>query len=266
MARPICDAPPAYIGEHNPVRFKSFGEGDQPAVALLHGGGLSWWSWQPVIDALQDQYHIITPIIDGHGEDANTTFRSITDSTNKLLAYLDAEHDGHVFAIGGLSIGAQIAVEALTRRPDLTEKAVVESALVFPMKSAAALAAPTYRLFYGLIRQRWYAKIQSRYLFVPADQFELYYRDSSPMSSDSLVNMTRSNASYTLNPAIGQTSADVLILVGEKELSVMKKSAQALHDAIPSSTLTVLSDSGHGEISLARPDEYVTLLREFFAR
>jgi hypothetical protein len=31
-------------------------------------GGLSWWSWKPQIEALQKNYRVITPIIEGHGE------------------------------------------------------------------------------------------------------------------------------------------------------------------------------------------------------
>lgn len=247
------------------MKFKSFGESHLPAVVLLHGGGLSWWSWQPVIDALHGEYHVITPVIDGHGEDAGTPFQSIGESARRLLAHLDAEHGGRVFAIGGLSVGAQITVEALARRPDLAEKAVIESALVVPMRWAAALAAPTYALLYGLIRRRWYARLQARYLFVPPEQFELYYRDSSRMTRESLVNLTRSNATYSLDPAIRETTAQALILAGEKEPRAVRRSARMLHEAIPDSTLHIIPNSGHGELSLAHPGEYVALLRSFFA-
>lgn len=247
------------------MKFKSFGERSLFVVVLLHGGGLSWWSWQPVIDALQGEYHIITPVIDGHGEDAETPFHSIGESARKLLAHLDAEYGGRVFAIGGLSVGAQITVEALAQRPDLAGKAVIESALVVPMRWAAALAVPTYALLYGLIRRRWYARVQARYLFVPPEQFELYYRDSSRMTRESLINLTRSNATYTLNPAIRETTAQALILAGEKEPGAVRRSARMLHEAIPDSTLRIIPNSGHGELSLARPGEYVALLRSFFA-
>ena len=46
--------------------FKEFGDVKKPTVILLHGGGLSWWSLQPVIALLEKEYHIVTPIIDGY--------------------------------------------------------------------------------------------------------------------------------------------------------------------------------------------------------
>ncbi|WP_246578320.1 alpha/beta fold hydrolase [Clostridium frigoris] len=48
--------------------FKEFGNKNMPVIIFLHGGGLSWWSWNPQIEFLQNDYCIVTPIIDGHGE------------------------------------------------------------------------------------------------------------------------------------------------------------------------------------------------------
>lgn len=47
--------------------FKEFGGKSLPTVFLLHGG-LSWWSLIGIIELLEKKYHIVTPIIDGHGE------------------------------------------------------------------------------------------------------------------------------------------------------------------------------------------------------
>jgi len=66
------------------MKFKEFGQSDLPTIILLHGGGLSWWSIKNVIDDLQQNYHVVTPIIDGHGDDGDTIFVSIEDSASKL--------------------------------------------------------------------------------------------------------------------------------------------------------------------------------------
>lgn len=44
--------------------FKEFGDKNAPAIIFLHGGGLSWWSWEAQIERLQKNYRVITPIID----------------------------------------------------------------------------------------------------------------------------------------------------------------------------------------------------------
>jgi hypothetical protein len=65
-------------------------------------------------------------------------------------------------------------------------------------------------------------------------------------------------------PAISNTKAKVLILVGGKELGIMKKSAALLHSTIKGSTLNIIEKGGHGEISLVYPGKYIGLLKQLF--
>ncbi len=244
--------------------FKEFGNKNNPAIIFLHGGGLSWWSLKPQIEALQNEYFIVTPIIDGHGDDWNNTFISIRKSAKGVIDYIKDNFNGKVFAICGLSIGAQIVVEILSQESDITEYAVIESALVYPMKMTTRLTVPIYNLCYGLIKKRWYAKLQAKTLNVPEELFESYYIDSSRMTKESLINITKSNGDYSISETLCNTKAKTLILVGEKELSIMKKSAKLLHDTIKGSSLNVIEKSGHGEISLINTDRYIDLLKHFF--
>ena len=244
--------------------FKEAGSRELPTIILLHGGGVSWWSLSPVIDLLKDDYHVVTSIIDGHGEDGGTTFVSIEDSASKLLGYIDSQCGGSVFALGGLSLGAQIAVEVLSRRPDVARYAILESALVIPIKKTVAWSVPLSKMSYGLIKQRWFSKLQAKSLFVPGDMLELYYRDSLRVSKESLINITVSNGNYELKGAIEKTTAKTLIIAGEKELGIMKESARLLSNKLPQSTLHLAKNRAHGELSLAHPEEYVDLLKEFF--
>ena len=244
--------------------FKEFGNKNNPAIIFLHGGGLSWWSLKPQIEALQNEYFIVTPIIDGHGDDWNNTFISIRKSAKGVIDYIKDNFNGKVFAICGLSIGAQIVVEILSQEADITEHAVIESALVYPMKMTTRLTVPIYNLCYGLIKKRWYAKLQAKTLNVPEELFESYYIDSSRMTKESLINITKSNGDYSISRTLCNTKVKTLILVGEKELSIMKKSAKLLHDTIKGSSLNVIEKSGHGEISLINTDRYIDLLKHFF--
>lgn len=152
-----------------------------PTIILLHGGGLSWWSLQNIVALLQSDFHVVTPIIDGHGEDGQQTFTSIEDSASKVINYVDTHCNGKVFALGGLSLGAQIVTEVLTQREDISDFAVIESVLVFPTKTMRAFSVPLYQLFYGLMKQRWFSRMQARNLWIPPEMFEQYYQDSVKM-------------------------------------------------------------------------------------
>ncbi len=244
--------------------FKETSDKHLPTIILLHGGGLSYWSLQSVINKLQSNFHVVTPIIEGHGENGTEEFVSIQDSAEKLISYIDKNCNGKVFAIGGLSIGAQIVTEVLSQRTEIAEYAIIESALVYPIKATAALTIPTYKLFYGLVKKKWFSKMQAKSLCVPDDMFERYYQDSLKITKQSLINITLSNGNFHLKNSISNTSAKVLIIVGEGEIGIMKKSARRLQEVIRNSELYIAPAMKHGELSLVYPDKYVEIIKSFF--
>jgi len=63
---------------------------------------------------------------------------------------------------------------------------------------------------------------------------------------------------------IKNTNANVLIIVGEKELKIIKKSALKLNNTILNSQLYIAPNMNHGELSLVNYEKYITLIKEFF--
>jgi pimeloyl-ACP methyl ester carboxylesterase len=244
--------------------FQRFGNRNKPVIVFLHGGGLSNWMWRPQIEAFQEDYQIIAPILDGHGTDSHTTFTSISQNAAQVISYINENLDGKVFAICGLSIGAQITVEILAKANDIAQKAVIESALVSPSESIAALTNPMLNLSFPLVKNRWFAKLQAKQMYLPDSMFEEYYRDSAGMSKESMTNMLIDNARYAVPLNLEKTTADVFVLCGEKEYSMMRKSAVALQNRIKNSKLRVIPGCGHG-FSLKFPEEYVELVQKHFA-
>lgn len=235
--------------------FKEYGNKEDKTVIILHGGGLSAWSLRELAGLLQEDYHVVTPIIDGHGDDGNNNFVSIEDSSKRLIEYIDSELSGKVFALAGLSLGAQIVTEILSERRDITEYAIIESALVLPIKGIRMMV-PVYKAAYGLIKQRWFSKLQAKSLFVTEEMFEDYFKDSLKISKQSLINISLSNGNYRIRESLSETAAKVLVIVGEKEIGIMQKSADLLKQSIPNSKLYIAPKMGHGEISLRYPQRY----------
>ena len=137
-----------------------FGQQNPDVVMLLHGGGLSWWNYREAAMYLADRYRVVLPVLDGHAE-SEVPFATLEDNAARLIAYIDTHFGGQVLAIGGLSLGGQVAVEMLSQRPDICRYAMIESALVKPMKLTHALIEPAFGMSYGLISQRWFAKMQA---------------------------------------------------------------------------------------------------------
>ena len=100
------------------MRYVKYGNQNPETIILLHGGGLSWWNYRDAAQYLSEQYHVVLPILDGHAE-SDAPFTSIEENAARIIAHI-IEHFGRkVLAVGGLSLGGQIAVEMLTQRPDI---------------------------------------------------------------------------------------------------------------------------------------------------
>ncbi len=241
------------------MQYVEYGAHNSQTVILLHGGGLSWWNYREVAQLLADKYHVVLLILDGHA-DSDAPFTSIEDNAARLIAYIDEHHGGSVYALGGLSLGGQITVEMLTHRPDICRFALIESVLVKPMKLTHLLIKPTFGTSYGLIKQKWFAKMQAAYLGIPKNLFCDYYRDTCKITKEDMIAFLQSNSAYSIKPALRDTQAKVHIVFGSKEQSSIRTSGKLLNRMIPDSTLEILPGYRHGDLSLNHPEQYAQML------
>ncbi|QTD41941.1 alpha/beta fold hydrolase [Sporosarcina sp. Te-1] len=246
------------------MKFTVTGNPELETIILLHGGGLSDWSLHRQVDYLAKNYYVVAPIIDGHGEDGETTFKSIEDSANQLIDFIDTHRNGRVFAICGLSLGAQIVMEVLSKRRGITQHAVIESGLAIPIETLTKFSMLTQKMTYRWIQQKWFAKMQAKTLNIADHLFDKYFEDSQKISKQSLLNITYSNGNFQLSKRVQETEANVLIIVGSKEIKLMKESAHLLKKTIPHSTLYIAEGMNHGELSLVHTEEYLALIEAFF--
>ena len=241
------------------MQYVEYGAHNSKTVILLHGGGLSWWNYREVTQLLADKYHVVLPILDGHA-DSDAPFNSIEDTAAKIISHIDEHFGGKVLAVGGLSLGGQIAVEMLTQRSDICRFALLESALVKPSKLTHTLIKPTFGMSYGLIKQKWFAKLQAAYLGIPQTLFDDYYRDTCKISKEDMIAFLQSNSAYSINPALRNTQAKVHIVFGSKEQASIRASGKLLNRMLLDSTLEVLPGYRHGDLSLNHPEQYAQML------
>ena len=241
------------------MRYVEYGNQNPETVILLHGGGLSWWNYRDVAQLLSDRFHVVLPILDGHA-DSDAPFNSIDDNAARIISHIDEHFGGKVLALGGLSLGGQIAVEILTQRSDICRFALLESTLVKPSKLTHALIKPTFGMSYGLIKQKWFAKLQAAYLGIPKKLFNDYFRDTCKISKEDMIAFLESNSAYSIKPALRDTQTKVHIVFGSKEQSSIRTSGKLLNRMIPDSTLEVLPEYHHGDLSLNHPEQYAQIL------
>lgn len=242
--------------------YKEYGCSNNKKAMLLHGGGLSRWGYEAVAKILSDKYHIVLPVLDGHG-DSKREFISIEDNATDIIKFIDENFDGYIDILGGLSLGGQIAVEILSQRKDICNYAFIESALVIPSKITNMLVSPMIKSSYWLIDKPWFARLQFDYLKMPPELFDRYYEDSCKITEKNMISFLKANSSYSIKPALKDTAAQVVVLAGEKEQGSIKKSAQLINNTIAGSSMEIIDGMYHGQLSMNYPKKYISILNKY---
>ena len=242
-----------------------YGKQNSDIIILLHGGGLSWWNYRAEAELLSDRYHVVLPILDGHA-DSDADFVSIEKNADRIISFIDKEYSSSILLIGGLSLGAQILVEMLAQRRDICQYAIIESASVIPSRITNALIGPAFASSYGLIRRKWFAKMQFQYLRIRDELFEDYYKDTAKITKGNMIAFLKANTAYELKPEIQNSRAQVRVVVGKKEQKRMLHSAELLHETLPGSCLEIKDGLYHGEYSVNQPKRYMEELLQMIAQ
>ncbi len=234
------------------LHYKEYGDKSAPLMLFLHGGGVSSWMWDKQIQYFT-HYHCVAPDLPEHGLNNHEVNFSIEGSAEELIKLIEEIANGKKVILIGFSLGAQVIIQMLSMKPDLIDFAIINSALVRPILYAKKLIQPSIRLSFPLIKNSWFSKLQAKTLYVSEDYFEKYYEESCQMKSDTLVRVLEENMSFEIPKNFRKANGKILVTVGEREKSVMKKSAKDIVETNSNCIGVIIPKIGHG-VPLAMPD------------
>lgn len=247
------------------MNIKEFGTQNSQTIIFLHGGGLSWWNYREEALSLSKHYHIVIPLLDGHaGCDAD--FKSISENADRIISFIYRNCNGNVLLIAGLSLGAQILTDILSKHENICQYAVIESACIIPSKITSFLLEPSVSSSFFLIKKKWFAKMQFRYLHLKNELFDDYYKDTCLISKENMIRFLKSSTEYKLSENIKNCRCQkIRIIAGSKEALKILKSARLLNKILPNSTLEIKDGLYHGEYSINKPELYSEELLDMLA-
>lgn len=249
------------------MNFHEFGDPDSPAVMLVHGAGNAWWSFLRQARALEGRFRVILPTLDGHAEECGEEYVSTEDEAGKLLEYVDSQCGGRLFLLGGVSLGGQIVMEMLSRRPDVARHAIVDGALCIPQPAMAKACSACAALLWPLMFGRTACRLQMwalRTFFpdemrFPPELERRYVEDTPRLSRKALRAVYRTYmGSYRLKDEIGASDADIEFWYGEHEMCCVKESARLLASKAPRCRVREAKGCSHGTLAVYRPDEWLS--------
>lgn len=255
------------------MKFHEFGNKNNPHIMLIHGGGNAWWNYLRQARVLSDRYHVILPTLDGHGEEYATTYVSTEDAADKLMAYIEETCDGHLFALCGVSLGGQIVAELLSRKPDLTKKAIIDGSLCYQKPGMARYCIATVRFCGGLLfgekACRFQIAVMPKLLpekMLYPEEIKAYYMQDMPrLRKETLYTIYRTYMmQYTLKESLRESTAQVMYWYGEKEMKCVRNSARLFQSYLPSCELYEAKGYNHGYLAIYLPDEWLAIAEPFF--
>ena len=253
------------------MKFHEFGDKNLPPVLLIHGGGSSWWSYLRQARILSHKYHVILPTLNGHGEEYQLDYVSTEDSALEILDYIKENCGGKLFAIGGVSLGGQIAMEILSLDSDIAEKAIIDGSICIPQSRLARFSILLVALFGKLMFGKPACKLQLCIMnniypqLAYPDEIKNYFMEDMPRTPiKTLVTIYKTYMRhYKLNSRISKSKAQVLYIYGEKELNGVKESARLFQQLHPNTLLYEAKGYNHGYLSAYLPQEWINLVVPF---
>ncbi len=214
-----------------------------PTLVLLHGGGIGAWSWRRHIALLERDFHCLAPELPGHGSDVSRPF-TFERGVEQVAGLIADRATAGVAHVAGLSLGGQLGLALAACRASLVDRLVVTGANVcgIPMANAALWFT---RPFLWLKNSSSMARLSARRMHVPPEEVEAFTTDSRSLTFRSLAAIVLESGGFREPPGLASFDRPVLILAGQKEVGLIRRSATRLTALIPHATSRVVPGRDH---------------------
>ena len=242
------------------LHVEKYGNPSGPTIIFLHALGTSGWMWQQQIELLSD-FNCLVPDLPGHGKSNHIPWQSFSE-TARLIGPLIRHHANSGKAhIVGLSLGAYVGLQVLSKSQSVAEGAILSGLHVLPMPHKRAMALITH-LVAPFVKSDFMISLNAKTLKVPAAQLAGYRQSCQQMSIPTFVQASRDACNFAMPENIASIATPTLIVAGSNEHSLIHESQQVLSRAMMNAQSYVVPNVGHGW-NLEAPRFFATIVRDW---
>jgi 3-oxoadipate enol-lactonase len=238
-------------------------------LVLIHGHPFDHTMWDPQIAAFTPSRRVIAPDLRGYG--ASPVIPGITPLSafaEDIAALLD-ELDIGTFVLAGLSMGGQIAMECYRQFPERIRGLVLAD--TFPAAETPDGKKARNDMADRLLREgmRGYADEVLHKMVAPyadagvAEHVRRMMVSTPPEGAAAALRGRAERPDY--RDLLTRVTVPALVVVGADDEYTPVSDAEAMHAALPDSTLHVIGSAAHMP-NLERAEEFNDVLADFLAR
>lgn len=234
------------------IDYAEHGRKGKLPLVFVHGFPFSKEMWQPQIDALKNEYHVIAYDVRGHGAtDVGDGQYSVEYFVDDLIGLLDHMNLTSVVA-AGLSMGGYIVLRAVERHPERFRALVLcdtrseadgnEGKIKRAQQAKVVKTDGAQKFAEGFIKAVFYEKtFQTNPRAV--ETIRAIIERTSPLAiAGTLIALAgRTDTTSSLH----NINVPTLIMVGQHDTLTPPSASQAMKENIPNAEMHVIPDAAH---------------------
>lgn len=258
------------------TRVVQAGSNNEPALILVHGFLTSHRSFDPVIEAFAERFHVIAPDLPGFGESEKPSparYAYDIETFAETIADLVAAFGIGRASIVGHGLGGAVALTLATEHAELIERLVLVDALCYPLTMSFRSRLPLKPvvgaiLFKQLLGRRAFRRHFRDSVYAPGSPFPVGYVDllydafNSPSGRESAFAVLRATLDTRATVArVPRVHLPTFLVWGRDDRLLPYTQAQRLAREIHGAKLEIM-DSGHAPHE-EHPEKFVRVVTQF---
>jgi pimeloyl-ACP methyl ester carboxylesterase len=227
--------------------FRETGSKDAETIIFLHASATSGWMWDGQVKEFED-YHCIVPDLPEHGLSIDVKPFTISKSA-EVIAEIIRNHASNGKAhLVGISLGAQIIIQILSKAPELVDHAIISGTLVQRIShidSLLKLLDYTIKVYGSVKNTDFFIKANMRTYNMPKCLFDKFKESTLLIKNDSLNRILKENMIFKQPDGLEKIGVPVLVMTGDKDYKIVKESAEDLLMSFQISEGYIAPNVGH---------------------
>lgn len=258
------------------IHYKEFGKG--PSLLLLHGWNNDWSGFLPLIEQLNDKFHVVAVDLPGYGlSEPLPENYSVEKLSDVLAEFVDKKGSKHIDVLCALSMGTVVAADLANRHSQKIRSVVLIGPPIIKydwlpskmfrewmkiMNKSSLLMSTGHKV----LASNWYghftAKNINMYKYDRKLINEHGMKGRKKINSRVLFQMGKAMYYFHLEKTLKEIKIPMLIILGRHDKIVdLKKAGEIGHDK--KNVLTEwVEEAGH-VVSLEKPIQTANLVKEF---